>query len=732
MMLCRNDVFTDLTKSRRARLLHANVSTDEAVTFDMSAPDGLPIIESLSLRIKGERLGTLIIERGQLTPLNDKRASAKSQARRDTAWARIEPLVSQVEIYSKETRYALIEERARRVKCSVVTLLKDLRRYWVGGQTKAALLGKFHRCGHKSSTHETSAGRKPHLADYIIFRVKPNDEANMKEAIDRTYLKADGLTAATVTDAYQRLLESHYSYNDGNGKRIIKELGDRPTLRQFYSFLYKHYSIETITRRRKSDSEFERNHAAKIGSIQQDCLGVGHIYEIDATIADVFLVASKDRSRIIGKPTLYLVIDRRSRLIVGFYVGLEAPSWPAAMHAILSISENKASLCGRYNVPYAAEDWPADAVYPGMFLADRGEILSRDSSLVVNGLQITIGNLPKQRPDYKPLVECGFKLMHREMVDSVPGYEPPENVFKRQAKRFDKDASLTLDEFISIIIKIIITHNRTAMPNFPLSIDSMSRGIRAIPREIWNDEAPRRMGSLTRFDEEYVRFSLLPADKAVITRGGIQFNGCFYSAPVAVESGWFVRAGNGTKSIDISYDRRLVDSIYLHDDKDPTKFYVAHLLEKSAEYRGLSFAEVQAYESLKRRLQPEYEQIRRQERSDFHAHADPIAKHARHQTKLASKGKSRSARKADIVGDRTDERRVRRQEEAAMPSVSASQPTKATVISFMPPRANAGATDLAFAETSLRNESADGQPVKQLTLAEKLKLKRMEMQNGKS
>ncbi|MDB5763950.1 MAG: hypothetical protein JWQ21_2945 [Herminiimonas sp.] len=730
-MLCRNDIFTDITKSRRARLLHINVSSDEAVTFDMSAPDALPIIEPLSVLIEGERLGTIIIERGQLTPLNDKRASVKAQARRDTAWTRIETLISQVEIYSKETRYTLIEEHARRVKCSEVTLLKDLRRYWFGGQTKSALLGYFHRCGYKLSTHESSAGRKPHLSDYIIFRVKPKDEASMKEAIDSTYLKVDGLTAATVTDAYQRLLESHYSYNDGNGNRIIKELGERPTLRQFYSYLYKHYSIETITRRRKGDSEFERNHAAKIGSVQQDCLGVGHIYEIDATIADVFLVASKDRSRIIGKPTLYLVIDRRSRLIVGFYIGLEAPSWPAAMHAILSISESKAALCARYNVPYSAEDWPADAIYPGMFLADRGEMLSRDSSLVVNGLQLTVGNLPKQRPDYKPLVECGFKLLHRAMVDSVPGYEPPENVFKRMAKRFDKDASLTLDEFISIIIKAIITHNRTPMPNFPLSIDSMSRGVRAIPREIWNDEAPRRMGSLTRFDEEFVRFSLLPPDKAVITREGIIFNGCFYSAPVAVESGWFVRAGNGAKSIDISYDRRLVDSIYLHDDKDATKFYVAYLLEKSAEYRGLSFAEVQAYESLKRRLQPEYEQIKRQERSNLHAHADPIAKTARQQTKLASKGKSRSARKADIVGDRTDERRMRRQEEAALPSASATQPTKAAVIPFMPQRANEGVTQLISAETSLCHESADELPVKTLTLAEKLKLRRMEMQNGK-
>ncbi|SFI02848.1 Mu transposase, C-terminal [Collimonas sp. OK307] len=716
-MLYRNDVFIERSPERKARVLDAYPARNEVVTFDLSESNALPVIESLSDLLERERRGFLAVEKGLLAPINENRASSKAQARRDTAWARIEPLISaQPAIYARETRFSLVEERAREMKCSVVTILKDLRRYWAGGQTKTALLGKFHLCGYKAPGHLSSAGRKPHLSDYKIFRIKPTDEANIRETIERVYLKAGGLTAATVTDAYQRMLEQHYSYNDGNGTRTINELGDRPTLRQYTTVLHKHYPLENIIRRRKGNSEFERDYAPKTGSVKQDCLGVGHIYEIDATIADVFLVSSHDRSRIIGKPTLYLVIDRRSRLIVGFYVGLEAASWPAAMHAILSISEDKAALCARNGVDYSADDWPADAVYPEMFLADRGEMISRDSSLVVNGLKITVGNLPRQRPDYKPIVECGFKLVHREMVDSVPGYEPPDNVFKRQGKRFDKDASLTLDEFVSILIKIIITHNRSPMPNYPLPVESMSRGIRAIPCEIWDDEAPTRMGSLTRFAEDYVRFSLLPMGTATITRGGISFNGCYYSTPEAFENGWFVKSGKGISSIDISYDRRLVDAIYIHDAKDPTKFCIARLLDKSSEYKGLSYAEVEAYETMKRKLGHSYEQLERQQRSNYHAHVDPIAKRARTETKIVSKGKSRSARKADIVVDRTEERRIRRQEEAVMPSAHPSENT----FSGSP-------TNVLATQTLTTPEQA---PTESMSLAEKLKMKRMEMQNG--
>src|SRR5690606_24251979 len=96
-------------------------------------------------------------------------------------------------------------------------------------------------------------------------------------------------------------------------------------------------------------SENKRGLCARYG-VRSDCLGVGHYYEIDATIADIYLVSSEDVNKIIGKPTLYLIIDRKSRLIVGFYFGLENASWNGAMQAILCISENKRGLCARYGV----------------------------------------------------------------------------------------------------------------------------------------------------------------------------------------------------------------------------------------------------------------------------------------------------------------------------------------------------------------------------------------------
>ncbi len=66
-----------------------------------------------------------------------------------------------------------------------------------------------------------------------------------------------------------------------------------------------------------------------MGTALDDCNGPGDVYEIDATIVDCYVVAEAEGTTILGKCTLYLVIDRFSKLIVGFYMTLGSPSWKA-------------------------------------------------------------------------------------------------------------------------------------------------------------------------------------------------------------------------------------------------------------------------------------------------------------------------------------------------------------------------------------------------------------------
>lgn len=709
-MLYRNDVFEIAETGFRGRLLAPTLATDEAWVIDLGDPVSLPRKRSLSKLLAMEESGALIVCAPPVT--SSLGASPRSLSHRDVVWERIEPLASHPDIFKPEERNRLVREQAQRAKCSPQTLYSALRRFWQGGQTKDALLPAFHKRGAKSGGETAGRGRKSTTSGHAIFQMRTEDIGRIEKAIRDYYLADD---VVTMDAAYQRCLERYYSYVDGNGARYILPRGERPTLRQFKRILKQKFDLETTIRKRKGDKEFEQNHRALLGSADQDCLGIGHIYEIDATIADVFLVSSRDRSRIIGKPTLYLIYDRRSRLVVGFYVGLEAASWPAAMQAILSIAENKEALCHRLGVAYDPADWPADGVLPQAFLGDRGEMASKNSSLLVAGLEIAVTNAVALRPEQKGTVECGFKLIQRSMADAVPGYEPPENVSKRRGKAYFKDACLTLDEFTSLILANIVAHNRKVMPGFPASAEMLSRGVLPIPRDIWVTEVATRMGLLSRFSEEQVRFALLPQAQATVSRDGIDFRGCHYSCPEAIEKKWFVKAGRGKFRVDISYDRRLVDNIFLHVKSDPSRYFTGTLLEKSRDYAGLSFDEVQVYERLRAKMRSQAEDVKRQVQSDFHAHSDPIVDAAKAEARAVSKGKSKTARKADIVDDRLAERRLRRQQEADM-SRSSVRPD------------STGAEVIALPTKSSESTLAAGQQTP-MTLAEKLRRKHQEMLN---
>lgn len=705
-MLIKNDVF--IRNGAMLRVLHIDAAADLAWVFPIADEKGLPRPIRYSA-LENEELLTGIATTLQAQP------SAAAIGRATIAWTRIAPLVDNPAIFDVRTRNALIKARAAELKCSEQTLLKDLRRYWSGGQTSAALMGQFHRCGLTDVNQGCRRGRKP--KDVEGYTLTAVDHANMKHIIEAVYLKK---ATVSVPAAYQRLREKHYSYLDGNGIRTLKPAGEVPTLRQFRFYLDTRYTLEQKLRGRLGHKDFERDHRAKPGWDLQHCHGIAHIYELDATIADVWLVHRKNRAKIIGKPTLYLIYDKFSRLVVGFYIGLEAPSWPAARLAIASIAEDKATLCKRYGVPYNPADWPATGCFPQTFVGDRGEMLSQTSSTLATNLSIIVKNEPALRPDRKGTVECGFRVMQHALADTAPGYEPAANVTRRRGKKYDQDACLTLDEFTAMFVRNIIAHNNSIMKNYPLTTDMLERGVRPTPIEIWNDDLRRGTGSPTRFDEETVRLSLLPKEKATVTREGILLKGCYYTCPEAVERGWFVKAGQGRFKVDVLFDKRLVDSIIVLDAEGRKRHIGATLAPRSVEYKGMSFDEVAAYEYLRKATSRAADEHNAHVRNEFHADADAIAAHAKHEMLKEAKGKSRASRRKDVAADRMEERQLRRQEDAVVgrKPVAATGSAEVLQLHARPSKPTPTAT------------SAGAPPNRPLSLAERLAKKHQEMKHG--
>src|SRR5690606_41080333 len=120
-------------------------------------------------------------------------------------------------------------------------------------------------------------------------------------------------------------------------------------------------------------------------------------------------------------------------------------------------------------------------VMPENLYADRGEAMSEEAQRLCSGLTTTVVNLPACRPDWKPLVEGRFKLIHQSIADSVAGYNPASNATKRRSKDFSLEACLTVEEFEAIIVQSIITHNRSIMPAYELNTQQLADKIPPSP-----------------------------------------------------------------------------------------------------------------------------------------------------------------------------------------------------------------------------------------------------------
>lgn len=76
-----------------------------------------------------------------------------------------------------------------------------------------------------------------------------------------------------------------------------------------------------VRKQKERLSYYQRNTRPLYGKTSTSTKSVG-IYEMDATEADVYLVSRYDRTQTIGRPIIYMAVDRATQLIAGIYVGL--------------------------------------------------------------------------------------------------------------------------------------------------------------------------------------------------------------------------------------------------------------------------------------------------------------------------------------------------------------------------------------------------------------------------
>lgn len=533
---------------------------------------------------------------------------------RGARWQRIRALAQDPSqaILIPAQRGKVITAAATAASCSRATLYALLRLFWQFGQTPDALLPHLHRCGAPGMVRRASLikrGRPSLLSTFDESRIGMNVTDDIRDIIVAAGIRYYEREKMSLVAAYKEMLADSFSRIEvvGNDLRyVLLSENECPSLRQFkYWFRIRRDSPAGLEGR-AGTRKYNLLHRVALQSSTDRVTGPGSFYQVDATIGDVYLLSSIVPGRIIGRPVIYIVIDAFSRMIVGLHVGLDGPSWLGMMLALENAFSSKIDFCRRFGITIDPALWPCEHICDSL-LGDRGELLSQQGDHVVRSLNIELLNTGSWRADWKGIVECKFHTINDDVIHWMPG--AVYDLRERGSPDYRRDATLTLQDFTRIMIKLALHHNTRKHirgdDSLPLGYPYPASGD-PTPLELWNWGILNRSGHLRAADPARVRANLLPGGQAAVTGKGIRYEGMYYAPLDLVNresvpssdhiSGdlatWFLRnTGRKSQHVMAALDPRDVSTLYirLHDGRE---IIPCTLIRGSRAYAGLSLAEV--------------------------------------------------------------------------------------------------------------------------------------------
>ncbi|OYE05063.1 DDE-type integrase/transposase/recombinase [Nostoc sp. 'Peltigera membranacea cyanobiont' 232] len=659
-----------------------------AFVLDVNSKKGLPEPKKVSeiLEAMSEGLAFKHKQDPWARIIREENLTDRDKEYRDKAWKIISSLVVQEpSIYYRNIRGSLVRQVIKsynegREKDKLVerTVYGYMRRFWQRGKTKNALIPDFINSSGKGKIRGDSNKKRGRPKKYSYdpeigegVNVTEEDRRIFRIAISRFY---DNPKENYFTTAYELMVKEFYKEGiryDENGvrKSILTPTEKIPTITQFkYWYQIEQYDVTKTLTSRIGAKKFALENRAILGTSKMETIGPGSRYQIDATVGDVYLVSKYNRNWIIGRPVIYVIIDVFSRMITGFYVGLEGPSWIGAMMALTNVAADKVMLCQEYNIDIAEEQWSCNQM-PDAILGDRGELAGMAVEPLIPNLYVRIENAASYRADWKGLVERHFRTIHEYVKPFLPGYVDTD-FRQRGARDYRLDSKLDIDQFAEIIIRLIIFHNNKPLNEYERDEAMIADDVPPIPRELWKWGIANRSGRLRSFPEDIVKLNLMPTEKATITAKGIKLRGkdMYYSCDQAQKEQWFEKArsnmlSKSEKSLIVSYDIRNPNFIYLPLE-DGRNFEKCYLIDLEGRYINKNFYDIEymlAYEELQ---QQKTQGKTLQEKVDLIADIEHIVSKAENMTEAAQdEPLSKSKKVAGIREHKAFEKAKRRENE---------------------------------------------------------------------
>ncbi|MCR9365235.1 transposase [Vibrio antiquarius] len=524
-------------------------------------------------------------------------------AKRNEKYSLIVDLVSSSDFLLNlvdQPRSALVSQHAKANNTYVQNIYRALNLYWKYGQERNALLPSYKNSGGRGKTRAAGKVKRgspvqlssPSIDAPIGVNTTEADKALFLKAMKRFGLKGEKIRYSRV---YDKMLKEYYA-----DELIASESESRdarvPNYRAFVYWVKKLIPAHTLIRKQTNQGDFERNRRSLKGAATDHTEVPGSCFELDATVLDVHIVSDFQRNHVLGRPTVYCVVDKESRMIVGLHVSMEYASWRAGRQALINSFTSKKGYCAEFGIEIDETDWPCHHI-PQRLLCDRGEFICKDAENLAVPLIGHLSIAPPYRAELKGIVEHRFNILNEKLVHELLGTTKGRH-YIRGDRDPRLDAALTLRDVTKLLIDAVLEHNSSIFKDLAkqstLLIES---GLPPTPFNYWNLHVKAQKHALSRADEAHVRARLLPATKVTMTGKGIRLNDqMYYDSGHPSFDNWKVIARNhGSWPLDALIDHDNSSFIYVRLEEE-SGFTRCKLMKESANFSHRHQADILYFE----------------------------------------------------------------------------------------------------------------------------------------
>ena len=443
---------------------------------------------------------------GRLKTAAQQRAQRAPNARRDRPPARMDGMAARAKAATKRNLDILIRfdnadgfsksrvdqeallrdiarDRKEDVAPHVSTLYRWRRKYQKAQNDVRALFSRMDNRGGRGGS-----------------RLHPEVEQKIDEVIDELVLSRHAFSPQEVQEAVKLRVEL---LNQGRGKSeqltapALRTIQRRIAGEAFYDMLVARVGVEEALRR------FSVRGAARRAS------RILEMVEIDHTPIDL-LVVGEDRQTI-GRPTLTVILCRKSRACLGYFLSLAGHGVPTVFAALRHALLPKHYLKDRY--ADLELSWPMHGWFERIVMDNGREFHADAIADALLSLGIAVEFAASKSPNDKPFVERFLRTINYQLIHTLKGTTLAK-VHQRVGFKSEDEAVLTLEE-LDRIIHVWICNVYHQRPH---------RGLAGkTPLEVWNSDVLIYPPQLKMSPQE-IDYEFAEVDEKPVHHYGIELN----------------------------------------------------------------------------------------------------------------------------------------------------------------------------------------------------------------